>query len=52
VDPFSRKRIDSYSPLVICTAVRRANRRYKVMKIVLRITYVDGRVIERDAVGL
>jgi putative transposase len=51
VDPFSRKRIDGYSPLVIRTAVRRANGRYKVIKIVLRIAYVDGRVVERDAVG-
>jgi hypothetical protein len=50
VDPFSRKRIDGYSPLVIRTAVRGNNGRYNVMKIVLRIAYVDGRVIERDAV--
>jgi putative transposase len=51
VDPFSRKRFDSYSPLVIRSAVRGANGRYKVVKIVLRIAYVDGRVVERDAVG-
>ncbi|MDT7890136.1 MAG: hypothetical protein RQ885_14335 [Desulfurococcales archaeon] len=51
MDPFSRKRIDGYSPLVIRSAVRRANGRYKVIKIVLRIAYVDGRVVERDAVG-
>jgi hypothetical protein len=36
---------------VIRSAVRRANGRYKVIKIVLRIAYVDGRVVERDAVG-
>ncbi|MDT7890245.1 MAG: hypothetical protein RQ885_14885 [Desulfurococcales archaeon] len=51
MDPFSRKRIDGYSPLVIRTAVRGNNGRYKVMKIVLRIAYVDGRVVERDVVG-
>ncbi|MDT7888458.1 MAG: hypothetical protein RQ885_05730 [Desulfurococcales archaeon] len=31
--------------------MRGANGRYKVMKIVLRIAYVDGRVVERDVVG-
>ncbi|MDT7890185.1 MAG: transposase, partial [Desulfurococcales archaeon] len=51
VDPFSMKRIDSYSPLVIRTAVRGNNGRYKVVKIVLRIAYVDERVVKRDAVG-
>jgi IS605 OrfB family transposase len=51
VDPFSRKRIDGYSPLVIRSAVKRNNGRYKVIKIVLRVAYVDGRVVERDVVG-
>jgi len=51
VDPFTGKRIDGYSPLVIRTAVRGANGRYKVVKIVLRVAYVDGRVVERDVVG-
>jgi hypothetical protein len=31
--------------------VRGANGRYKVMKIVLRIAYVDDRIVERDVVG-
>ena len=44
------KRIDSYSPLVIRTAVRGNNGRYKVVKIVLRIAYVDDRVVKRDVV--
>jgi IS605 OrfB family transposase len=51
VDPFTRKRIDGYSPLVIRTAVRGANGRFKVVKIVLRVAYVDGRIVERDVVG-
>jgi IS605 OrfB family transposase len=51
VDPFSMKRIDGYSPLVIRSAVRGANGRYKVVKIVLRIAYVDSKVVERDIVG-
>jgi IS605 OrfB family transposase len=51
VGPFTKKRIDGYSHLVIRTAVRGNNGRYKVMKIVLRIAYVDGRVFERDVVG-
>ncbi|MDT7889767.1 MAG: IS200/IS605 family accessory protein TnpB-related protein [Desulfurococcales archaeon] len=51
VDPFSKRRIDGYSPLVIRSAVKRASGRYKAIKIVLRIAYVDGRVFERDVVG-
>ncbi len=51
VDPFSMKRIDGYSPLVIRTAVRGAKGRYKVVKVVLRVAYVDGRIVERDVVG-
>jgi hypothetical protein len=51
VDPFSRKRIDGYSPLVICTAMKGNNDRYKVIKIVLRIAYVDSRVVKRVVVG-
>ena len=51
VDPFTRKRINGYSPLVIRTAVRGANGRFKVVKIVLRVAYVDGRIVERDVVG-
>jgi putative transposase len=51
VDPFTRKRIDGYSPLVIRTAVRGAKGMFKVVKVVLRVAYVDGRVVERDVVG-
>ncbi len=51
VDPFTRKRIDGYSPLVIRTAVRGAKGRFKVVKVVLRVAYVDGRIVERDVVG-
>ncbi len=51
VDPFTKKRIDGYSPLVIRTAVRGAKGRFKVVKIVLRVAYVDGRIVERDVVG-
>jgi putative transposase len=51
VDPFTRKRIEDYSPLVIRTAVRGAKGRFEVVKVVLRVAYVDGRVVERDVVG-
>jgi len=51
VDPFTKKRIDGYSPLVIRTAVRGAKGRFKVVKVVLRIAYVDGRIVERDVIG-
>ena len=43
--------INGYSPLVIRTAVRGAKGRFKVVKIVLRVAYVDGRIVERDVVG-
>jgi putative transposase len=51
VDPFTGRRIDGYSPLVIRTAVRGAKGMFKVVKVVLRIAYVDGRIVERDVVG-
>jgi len=51
IDPFTKKRIEGYSPLVIRTAVRGAKGRFKVVKVVLRIAYVDGRVVERDVLG-
>jgi IS605 OrfB family transposase len=51
VDPFTKKRIDGYSPLVIRTAVRGAKGRFKVVKVVLRVAYVDGRIVKRDVVG-
>jgi IS605 OrfB family transposase len=52
VDPFTKKKINGYSPLVIRTAVRGAKGRFKVVKVVLRVAYVDGRVVERDVVGV
>jgi hypothetical protein len=39
------------SPPVIRTAVRGANGRFKVVKVILRIAYVDGKIVERDVVG-
>ena len=48
---YTKKRIDGHSPLLIRAAVRGASGRFKVVKIVLRITYVDGRIVERDVVG-
>jgi putative transposase len=45
------ERVDGYSPLLICTAVRGAKGRFKVVKVVLRVAYVDGRIVERDVVG-
>jgi putative transposase len=51
VDPFTGRRIKGYSPLVIRTAVRGAKGMFKVVKIVLRVAYVDGRIVERDVVG-
>jgi IS605 OrfB family transposase len=50
VDPFTKK-INGYSPLVIRTAVRGAGGKFKVVKVVLRVAYVDGRIVERDVVG-
>jgi IS605 OrfB family transposase len=51
VDPFTKKKINGYSPLVIRTAVRGAKGMFKVVKVVLRVAYVDGRIVERDVVG-
>jgi transposase len=36
---------------LIRTAARGAKGRYKVVKVVLRVAYVDSRVVERDVVG-
>ena len=38
-------------PPVIRSAVRGAKGRFKVVKVVLRVAYVDGRIVERDVVG-
>jgi hypothetical protein len=31
--------------------MRGANSRFKAVKVVLRVAYVDGRVVERDVIG-
>ena len=49
-DPFTGRRVRGFEPLVIRTAVK-GLKRVKVMKIVLRIAKVGGRVLERDVVG-
>ena len=49
-DPVTGLRTKGYSPLMIRFAVKRV-RRVKVVKLLLRITSVNGRVLERDAVG-
>ena len=49
-DPFTGRRIRRFEPLVIRSAVKGV-RRVKVMKIVLRVAKVSGRVLERDVVG-
>ena len=49
-DPFTGKTIKKFEPLVIRTAVK-GLKRVKVLKIVLRIAKVSGRVLERDVVG-
>jgi putative transposase len=49
--PRGREGVNGYSPLVIRTTVRGANSRFKVVKVVLRVAYVDGRIVERDVVG-
>jgi len=49
-DPFTGRRIGRFEPLVIRTAVK-GFERVKVVKAVLRVTWVNGRVLERDVVG-
>ena len=49
-DPFTGRRIRRFKPLVIRTAVKGV-KRVKVLKIVLRMAKVGGRVLERDVVG-
>ena len=48
---FGGERINGCSPLVIRAAVRGANGRFKVVKVVLRVAYVDGRIVEKDVIG-
>jgi len=49
-DPFTGRRVRGFEPLVIRSAVKGFGR-VKVMKIVLRVAKVGGRVLERDVVG-
>jgi len=49
-DPFTGKSIKKFEPLMIRTAVKEL-RRVKVLKTVLRVAKVGGRVLERDVIG-
>jgi len=50
IDPFTGLRIRSYRSLVTRFAAKGA-KRVKVVKVLLRIASVNGRVLERDVVG-
>jgi len=49
-DPFTGKRIKWFEPLVIRSAVK-GLKRVKVVKVALRVAWVNGRALERDVVG-
>jgi IS605 OrfB family transposase len=49
-DPFTGKRIKWFEPLVIRSAVK-GLKRAKVVKVALRVAWVNGGVLERDVVG-
>jgi len=49
-DPFTDRRIKKFEPLVIRTAVK-GFKRIKVVKVILRVARVGGRILERDVVG-
>jgi IS605 OrfB family transposase len=49
-DPFTGKRIKWFEPLVIRSAVK-GLKKVKVVKVALRVTWVNGRALERDVVG-
>jgi transposase len=49
-DPFTGRRVRSFEPLVIRTAVE-GLKRVKVVKVVLRAAWVGGRALERDIMG-
>jgi putative transposase len=49
-DPFTGRRIRRFKPLVIRTAVKGV-KRVKVVKVALRVAWVNGGVLERDVVG-
>jgi IS605 OrfB family transposase len=49
-DPFTGRRIERFEPLVIRSAVK-GLKRVKVVKVALRVAWVNGGVLERDVVG-
>jgi IS605 OrfB family transposase len=49
-DPFTGRRIRSFESLMIRTAVK-GLKRVKVVKVTLRVAWVNGGVLERDVVG-
>jgi len=48
-DPLTRSKIKSYTPMMICVAVKGV-KRVKVLKLRLRVAWVSGRILERDVV--
>jgi IS605 OrfB family transposase len=49
-DSFTGRRIERFEPLVIRSAVKGV-KRVKVVKVALRVAWVNGGVLERDVVG-
>jgi IS605 OrfB family transposase len=49
-DPLTGRRVRSFEPLVIRSAVK-GLKRVKVVKAVLRVAWVGGRALERDVMG-
>jgi transposase len=49
-DPFTGRRIRRFKPLVIRSAVKGV-KRVKVVKVALRVAWVNGGVLERDVAG-
>jgi IS605 OrfB family transposase len=49
-DPFTGRRVRRFKPLVIRSAVK-GLKRVKVVKVALRVAWVNGGVLERDIVG-
>jgi len=49
-DPFTGRRVRRFKPLVIRSAVKGV-KRVKVVKVALRVAWVNGGVLERDVVG-
>jgi IS605 OrfB family transposase len=49
-DPFTGRRVRRFKPLVIRSAVK-GLKKVKVVKVALRVAWVNGGVLERDVVG-